>query len=329
VPAAQHLRSDAGFYAAFLTAQGRVLHDVFVYHDARDTSSPPGTSWLLEVDSAEADRLLKHMRRYKLRAKFNTRLLDPGEAHVWQAWDDASPSLSLPPTTTDVITTPDTRAPNLGHRILTFSPAPPETPHHHHPQVPESAYTLRRYLHGIAEGQAEILHAQALPHESNLDQTGAVDFRKGCYVGQELTIRTEHRGVVRKRVLPCVLYPEEEVSPGLEGGLAGAYRPLVAEGVGAEMVPAEASIGRVGRKGRSAGKWLRGVGNVGLAVCRLEIMTDVVLPGEVAAGGFVEGDEFVVGLGGEDKEDGRKVKIKAFVPEWLRAGLAGKAAQGH
>jgi hypothetical protein len=95
------------------------------------------------------------------------------------------------------------------------------------------------------------------------------------------------------------------------------------------MVPAEASIGRVGRKGRSAGKWLRGVGNVGLAVCRLEIMTDVVLPGEVAAGGFVEGDEFVVGLGGEDKEDGRKVKIKAFVPEWLRAGLAGKAAQGH
>jgi folate-binding protein YgfZ len=326
VPAAQHLRSDAGFYAAFLTAQGRVLHDVFVYHDARDTSSPPGTSWLLEVDSAEADRLLKHMRRYKLRAKFNTRLLDPGEAHVWQAWDDTSP-FTLP-ATPNVITTPDTRAPNLGHRILTFSPAPPETPQQH-PQVPESAYTLRRYLHGIAEGQAEILHAQALPHESNLDQTGAVDFRKGCYVGQELTIRTEHRGVVRKRVLPCVLYPEEEVSPGLEGGLAGAYRPLVAEGVGAEMVPAEASIGRVGRKGRSAGKWLRGVGNVGLAVCRLEIMTDVVLPGEVAAGGFVEGDEFVVGLGGEDKEDGRKVKIKAFVPEWLRAGLAGKAAQGH
>jgi hypothetical protein len=53
----------------------------------------------------------------------------------------------------------------------------------------------------------------------------------------------------------------------------------------------------------------------------------------VAAGGFVEGDEFVVGLGGEGKEEGgeegRKVKIKAFVPEWLRAGLAGKAAQGH
>jgi hypothetical protein len=94
------------------------------------------------------------------------------------------------------------------------------------------------------------------------------------------------------------------------------------------MVPAEASIGRVGKKGRSAGKWLRGVGNVGLALCRLEIMTDVVLTGETGGGGFDAGDEFAVGLagGGEDGE-GQKVKIKAFVPDWLRERLAGK--EGH
>ncbi|KAJ4292228.1 ccr4 associated factor [Collariella sp. IMI 366227] len=174
----------------------------------------------------------------------------------------------------------------------------------------------------------EILREQALVHESNIDLMGGVDFRKGCYVGQELTIRTEHRGVVRKRILPCVLYPEEEAEPK-----ALEYHPEIGGdggggGVSADMVPAEASIGRVGKKGRSAGKWLRGVGNVGLALCRLEMMTDVVLPGEAASAAYTAGDEFVVGLGGKGEEDdARKVKIKAFVPEWLRQGLEKK--EGH
>src|SRR5690606_34793175 len=160
------------------------------------------------------------------------------------------------------------------------------------PVLPENAYTLRRYLHGVAEGQSELLHGQALPHESNLDLTGAVDFRKGCYVGQELTIRTEHRGVVRKRVLPCLLYPDHNEgdstsstssnlpdtgvssssSSSSSDNFYSLYRPEIAPGLTAATVPVEASIGRVGRKGRSAGKWLRGIGNVGLALCRLETM---------------------------------------------------------
>ncbi|KAK3301937.1 putative transferase CAF17, mitochondrial [Chaetomium strumarium] len=335
------LRSDAGFYAAFLTAQGRVLHDVFVYRDVRDTSHPPGHSWLLEVDAAEADRLQKHIRRYKLRAKFDVRLLDDGEGQVWQAWDDNLPASSSSSASSSfsllcnlgssgssgstIITLPDTRAPNLGYRILTFSPTTPDSLPFHDDISPveEDAYTIRRYLHGIPEGQAEILREQALPHESNIDRMGAIDFRKGCYVGQELTIRTEHRGVVRKRILPCLLYPPEQDN---EAGML-AYSPEIGTGLTAEMVPPEASIGRVGKKGRSAGKWLRGAGNLGLALCRLEIMTDIVLPGESGGVGYKEGDEFVVGLEQQQEGEGggggeeRKVKIKAFVPEWLRNGL--------
>ena len=95
-------------------------------------------------------------------------------------------------------------------------------------------------------------------------------------------------------------------------------------GLHAEMVPSETSIGRVGKKGRSAGKWLRGVGNVGLALCRLEIMTDMVLPGETAAaGGYQEGDEFVVAAA-----EGQEVRIKAFVPEWMKSRL-GESSSGH
>ena len=341
-PTSEHLRTDAGFYAAFLTAQGRILHDVFIYRDVRDPSHPPGHSWLVEVDAAEADRLQKHIKRYKLRAKFDVRLLDEGEGRVWHAWDDANPSsLPTPPSSTSsssIITTPDTRAPNLGHRLLTFSPTTTNPPSSLAPLpiLSEVSYRLRRYAHGIAEGQAELLYNTALPHESNLDAAGAIDFRKGCYVGQELTIRTEHRGVVRKRILPCVLYPDAEGVTAPEGvGYQSTIGGVGSEGEGegeggvvtAEMVPAEASIGRVGRKGRSAGKWLGGVGNLGLALCRLEIMTDVVLPGETGGTGFVEGDEFVVGLGGEEGGgEGKKVRIKAFVPDWLRSALANKEA---
>ena len=349
-----HSRTGAGFYAVFLTATGRILHDVFIYPDLRNPSptAQPGESFLIEVDAAEADRLHRHIKRFKLRAKFSLRVLDPSEATVWHAWsDDPALPLSLPtsspsdPTNPSnaFLTAPDLRAPNLGHRILNFSssstssstPTPPEPLlplFESLPHAPESAYHLRRYLHGIPEGQSELLREQALPHESNVDLMGGIDFRKGCYVGQELTIRTEHRGVVRKRVLPCLLYPAEGEGSAVPQGLE-QYSPAVGGSEGeitAEMVPCEASIGRVGKKGRSAGKWLRGVGNVGLALCRLEIMTDVVLPGESTGGmAFDAADEFVVGLGetGEGEGEGRKVKIKAFVPEWLREGLKGK--EGH
>ncbi|KAL2021037.1 hypothetical protein VTK56DRAFT_7692 [Thermocarpiscus australiensis] len=361
----QHVRTDPGFYAAFLTAQGRVLHDVFIYPDVRDPSKNPGESWLLEVDASEAERLQKHIKRYKLRAKFDVRVLDEGEGSVWHAWNDdaaaadtsapppPSPSLSSAATKTNgtLITLRDTRARGLGYRIITLNggPTPPPPPPPPPsvvdladlPQVPEEAYRIRRYLHGVPEGQAELPREQALPHESNLDAMGAVDFRKGCYVGQELTVRTEHRGVVRKRVLPCLLYPDDDGSQqGVPERRRLECRPGIIgtdgeeEVITAEMIPAGASIARVGKKGRSAGKWLSGVGNLGLALCRLEIMTDVVLPGEKTAGGvgFDPADEFVVGLGkagergeGEDGE-GKKVKIKAFVPDWLREKLTMKAS---
>jgi hypothetical protein len=96
------------------------------------------------------------------------------------------------------------------------------------------------------------------------------------------------------------------------------------ESLTADMIPAETSIGRFGKKGRSAGKWLKGVGNLGLGLCRLEIMTDVVLPGEQAAATYKPGNEFVLEWGDEDNRS--DVKVKAFVPEWLREELKAQSA---
>lgn len=319
---------DDGFYSAFLTATGRVLYDVFIYPDHRQLSSDSnasspsknpdaGESFLIEVDAAEATRLERHIKRYKLRAKFSVRLLDAGEVTVWHGWDDDGRA-ALDASTAGVedfhrfVHMRDPRAPGLGWRMLRTGDSEPLVDL---PRVAdEEVYRVRRYLYGVAEGQSELLREGALPLEGNLDVMGGIDFRKGCYVGQELTIRTKHRGVVRKRVLPVMIYDGPEPPQQI------AYN--AGSSLDAAAVPVDTSIGRLGKKGRSAGKWLSGIGNVGLALCRLEIMTDVVLPGETAATTYNPADEFVMERSeGEDVQEPFKVKIKAFVPEWLRHGL--------
>lgn len=342
----------SGLYSAFLNAQGRVLHDVFIYptthsqlsqgpSSSSQASPLPSSSknsvdsdpsYLIEVDAAEASRLLSHIKKYKLRAKLTARLVDEAEWNVWSVWDAAekwTPHSSLPlpasasssthshahdaPTTIGCV---DPRAPRLGRRLVlpdsqtplssrhpAHSSSSPDDAHPHRPEITTLAsYTLRRILHGVPEGQSEIHHATALPLECNLDYMGGVDFRKGCYVGQELTIRTRHTGVVRKRVLPVRLYGVEEEGTGEVGleydeGWEGG-----GPGSGANIV----RVGVEGRgSGRSAGKWVVGVGNVGLALCRLEVMV-----GEGGGGG---GEFKVVREEGEGE-----VRVKAFVPSWHR-----------
>lgn len=291
-----------------------MLHDVFIYRDPRGS---PGESFLIEVDAAEATRLERHIKRYKLRAKFAVRLLDPGEVTVWHGWNDQGGAVAA--AEAGLVQLRDPRAPGLGYRMLTEGEREPTV--ELEKATDEDVYRVRRYLMGVPEGQAELLRESALPLEGNLDIMGGIDFRKGCYVGQELTIRTKHQGIVRKRVLPAIIYGVEEEQPRQLQYFPG-------EGGAAQSIPTDTSIGRLGKRGRSAGKWLRGVGNVGLALCRLEIMTDVVLPGEPAASSYTPADEFVMeAQAGEDGQDPFKVKIKAFVPEWLRQGL--DAQQKH
>ena len=57
-------------------------------------------------------------------------------------------------------------------------------------------------VEGVPEGGRDFAFGDAFPHEALMDQLGGVDFRKGCYVGQELTARTKYRGLVRKRLMP-------------------------------------------------------------------------------------------------------------------------------
>ncbi|KAK2591855.1 ccr4 associated factor [Conoideocrella luteorostrata] len=308
-------RTDA-FYSGLLNATGRVVHDIFIFpfHSGVGLAAQED-GYLIEADACQMARFAKLIKRYKLRAKVTVRTVAQDEASVWQAWDESeSPSAPLDlASNASRMVLKDPRAPGLGYRIIQLGSKTPETDID---LSTEDAYTIRRYLHGVPEGQDEILREQALPLESNMEVMNGIDFHKGCYVGQELTIRTKHRGVVRKRILPCMIYDKDKAAPQ-----SLMYDPESdsPEKLTADMIPAETSIGRSGKKGRSAGKWLKGVGNIGLGLCRLEIMTDVVLPGEQAAATYKPENEFVLDWGEEDNKSG--VKVKAFVPEWLRSGL--------
>ena len=265
---------------------------------------------IIEVDANEVDALARHLKRFKLRAKVDIRVLEEHEWRVWQAWGEWGESMELPPHDMRCL---DGRAPDLGYRVITWEGTGPTVVTRESKKLRLSVspsfkdYEVRRMATGIAEGQREILKENALPQESNIDYMGGIDFRKGCYVGQELTIRTHHTGVVRKRILPVQIY-----DPG-----DGAKPPdalTYDENSKIALPPKGANISRVDKKGRSAGKWLGGVGNIGLALCRLEVMTDTVLTGEGSQ--WDPEHEFKVAWEPEEGKEGGEVKIKAFVPYW-------------
>lgn len=278
----------------------------------------PGEEFLIEVDAAEAERLAKHIKRYKLRAKFEVRVLGSEEGKVWHLWGsgagEGGVAASLPGK--GVIALRDPRAPDLGTRILALN-NPGFEGDEVGEVVSERDYTVHRYMLGVAEGQQELLYGASLPHESNMDVGGAIDFKKGCYVGQELTIRTEHRGVVRKRVLPCVVYSEDGKAPERLEYASDGGAERIASGAGMMKIGGDGGEG-VRKRVREVGKWLKGTGNLGLAVVRLE-------GAGVLDGG--EGKEFAIDVGGEGEElesPGLKMKVKPFMPEWLREKLEAK-----
>ena len=186
----------------------------------------------------------------------------------------------------------------------------------HDEGVPDD-YLLHRIIHGVPEGMVDIPPMHAFPMESNLDVMGArkscsliawdlahampeVDFRKGCYVGQELTVRTYHTGVIRKRILPVLLHPPSSPIPHHPEDNRPELRFTPGLDIRASLTHAPGE-GRVARP-RGTGKLLSTVNNVGLALLRLEHVEGLekgdlkfeLLSGEVGASGNGDGTSWLV-----------------------------------
>lgn len=314
------------FYAGFLNAQGRLLHDVFIY-----PTLPAGNGngavegdlgYLIEVDREQVPSLLKHLKKHKLRSKLKFRALEEGERDVWAVWDKVQnwQMKDSGDVSREVLFCADNRAPGLGYRVVSTSEGLG-------PLLGKEeqlrTYALRRILHGVPEGQGELAHESALPLDSNMDIMGGIDFHKGCYLGQELTIRTHHRGVIRKRILPVQLYDvDDTTNPAESDSEAPIYMPdtsLTLPPPGANITKFSAS-----GRGRSAGKFISGIGNVGLALCRLENMTDISLTGESSQ---YNPEELLKISWQADADaniaDSGEMRVKAFVPPWVRDYILG------
>ena len=192
-------------YGALLSPQGKFLFDFFIYHQDED-------SLLIECERGEngerAAELFKKLRMYKLRAK--AELTDVSDSYdvIAVFGKDALSSLSLDATPgatahmADGIKAVDPRLAAMGARVLLPKNALAEMAAIGAEESDVETYHQMRVMLGIPNGSEEMEVDKSILLESGFEELGGVDFKKGCYMGQELTARTKYRGLVRKRLLP-------------------------------------------------------------------------------------------------------------------------------
>ncbi|PKI82842.1 ccr4 associated factor [Malassezia vespertilionis] len=265
------------FYTGFLNPQGRVIADAFL-HLVPGAQEP---SVLLEADTRVMPELIKFLRRFKLRSKF--RMQDVSDDwQVMQVWGARHAPDHPAVAASEALIYKDIRAPTMGWRVLVLSSkTPPQLPEMH--VVSAEEYTVHRMLCGVPEGPDEIIPNSSLPLESCMDYMHGgtlrtaltkVDFRKGCYIGQELTARTYFTGLTRKRVMPFMLTHIDSPRPtqvAVESAWQGSAPKSGSDlrfNLGANAGD-EKKNARPART-RSAGRYLSGIHNLGLGLLRLE-----------------------------------------------------------
>ncbi|CAL1579451.1 unnamed protein product [Knipowitschia caucasica] len=230
---------QATLYSHLLNVQGRTLFDVLLYR-LQEADSLCGV--LLECDGGLTNSLLKHLKIYKIRRKVT---VEPcPELSVWAVLpgEASKPELLTPEKATALEADPRTES--MGWRLVMDKSEDPNhvIPSFHKGEVEE--YHKHRYSIGLPEGAKDIPPGVALPLESNLVFMNGISFTKGCYIGQELTARTHHTGVVRKRLMPTRLSAPFSTQNLEEGA------PLQT------------------REGKPAGKHRSGLGDLGLGLVR-------------------------------------------------------------
>ncbi len=182
VTKADHTRA---VHAGLLTPQGKILFD-FLILDV-------GDHFLLDCAQDIAAELIKRLTLYKLRAEVDFADLS-GRMKVWAAWG------GMPQAASGAIVFADPRLDALGWRIL--APQLLDIAAMGCEKASEGDYHRHRIALGVPEAGMDYPLGNTFPHEADYDQLGGVDFNKGCYVGQEVVSRMEHRGSARKRIVP-------------------------------------------------------------------------------------------------------------------------------
>ena len=241
------LRPNLGRFGALLTPQGKIIADFLI------TEAPPGDAggFLIDCPHALAQGLADKLGFYRLRAKVTVENLSDslGVLAVWDGDPHLKPDLAFA----------DPRNAALGWRILVPEALMQKTADLIGADVVDSAaYEAHRIALGVPRGGLDFMYGDAFPHETNMDRLHGVDFDKGCYVGQEVVSRMQHRGTARTRTVRVVV---EGAPPESGATILAGDKPL-------------------GTMGSSAG------GN-GLALIRVDRAADALAAGiPLTAGGI-------------------------------------------
>jgi tRNA-modifying protein YgfZ len=176
-------------FAALLSPQGKIAVDGFV------AQGPSDDTLMIDCPRALTARLVERLNFYKLRAKAQIEDVSD-QIGVLAAWDGTGKVRGG-------VIFDDPRLPALGLRVIL------------EPQGVEAAaaelgaqltdphpYEAHRIALGVPSGGLDFAYGDAYPHEADMDQLNGIDFEKGCYVGQEVVSRMQHRGRIRTRVVP-------------------------------------------------------------------------------------------------------------------------------
>ena len=186
------LGQDEGRYAALLTPQGKIVADML----ATPAMTEIGAGFWLDLPRALAPDVVAALTRYKLRAKVVIEDMSDSVAVV-ALWETDKPKV-----VGEIFRDP--RHPDLGWRVIAVAGEGDEIASRFG-HAGMDAYDHWRIAHGVPRGGVDFAYGDAFPHEASMDRFHGVDFHKGCYVGQEIVSRVEHRGTARKRVVPVLI----------------------------------------------------------------------------------------------------------------------------
>jgi tRNA-modifying protein YgfZ len=208
-----NLTPGAARFCALLTPQGKIIADFIV----SEAPAQSGGGFFLDVPRERVAALVEKLNLYKLRAKVIVEDLSE-ILGVLAAWDGNPPADTAPQSEearpSVGLRYADPRLPALGLRLM----LPPHLAATAAADlgatlVPANEYEAHRIALGVPKGGSDFSYGDTFPHEADMEQLGGVDFEKGCYVGQEVVSRMEHRGTARTRAVP-VRYDGAAPQPG-------------------------------------------------------------------------------------------------------------------
>ncbi len=165
-------------YNFILNNQGRYLFDFFVYRES-------GDSFYIDVHSNSAEELIEKLSMYKLRSDWELKDVSNEFCILYSknVIEDSIFSLK------------DPRSDLLAFRSVMARSKVGDTKGH-----VWGVYLQDKYDYSIIDGVPDLIYEKSIPIEYGADDINAIDYQKGCYVGQEVISRAKYQGVIRKKI---------------------------------------------------------------------------------------------------------------------------------